>query len=114
MKKIFLLTLIISILICGAAMAECAWVLWEKEIEKGEVRWTILDAFPDYDQCVARQRLWLELGKKGFEDIKTRRDPLNRISDIRAIPFFIFVDYEDGLQRVFSTYCLPDTVDPRK
>ena len=95
--------------------AECAWVLWEKEMREGQpYDCKILEAYPKYDQCEEAQKDWLEQQKEGFEKIKKRMDPLNRITTIIATPFIIIVNYEDGSQRVFETQCLPDTIDPRK
>ena len=93
--------------------AEFAWVLWEKEMRKGQpYDCKILEAYPKYDQCKEAQKDWLKQQKEGFEKIKNGRlDPIKRIS---AEPFIIILDYENGSQRVFETQCLPDTIDPRK
>lgn len=99
----------------NTARAQGAWLLWEKEMRSGQLsEWKILEAYPKYDECKAAQRDWLEQMKRGFDLIKQRRDPLNRIKTISAIPFTIVLDYEEGSQRVFETQCLPDTIDPRK
>ena len=114
MKRV-LVAIIFCLFMSTIAKAECAWVLWQRDRNTtGRNDLEILDAYPKYDQCKAAQKDWLEQQKMGFEQIKKRMDPLNRITTISTTPFRIIVDYEGGLQRIFETQCLPDTIDPRK
>lgn len=108
------LAIMFSVLMSNIANAECAWVLWEKEMRRGHlVSWKILVAHPKYDQCKAAQKDWFEFNKTSFERMKKNR--VDRIKDVGGSPFYLVViDYEDNMQRVFESQCLPDTIDPRK
>ncbi len=69
MKKILL-----AIFIClfaNAATAGDAWVLWERTTESGlSSEWKIVAAYPEYKQCIERQKKDFEIIKKGYPSYK--------------------------------------------
>jgi len=113
MKKAFLI-IVLLIVLGGVANAECAWVLWEQKtyytIEKGEATektfWLIIEAFPQYEQCLERKKM-LFVNIKG---IAASTGP-----KVQAVPFELVIEhFSDTASLHHHLKCLPDTIDPRK
>lgn len=103
---------LIVLLIPTLASAEGAWVLWEMLIVKGEGKWGIHSAYPNYDLCIkanqSAQTKNLNYGKIIYPD--------NEIG-YSDNGFSIFEESSEGKRRVILSYeskCLPEHLDPRK
>ncbi len=117
MKKIILLTMF-SILIGSTATAQCAWVLWSSTYAKAEVmsmtgQWTIEAAYPDYEQCFARQKKEFLASEPFFREAKWKIKPAEGSVIIKEFEFLgIYKDFKPNF--IYQWKCLPDTIDPRK
>jgi len=102
MKKILL-----AIFICffaNAVNAGEAWVLWEKTSESGvSSEWKVVTAYPEYKQCIERQKKDFEIIKKGYLGFKIQV----------SSPETIIIEKPNKDIIVISLKCFPDTIDPR-
>lgn len=107
-KPIFILFMV---LIPQLALAEGAWVLWQKT-ETSEFKnetidthyfWKILDAYPLYKECqTAREKVW-ESEKKQFK----KENHL----EVSGFPFVVIRNFEKSIWT--DVYlCLPEIVNP--
>jgi hypothetical protein len=102
MKKI-LLTIFIFLFV-NAVYAGEAWVLWEKNTESGiPSEWKIVTAYPEYKQCIERQKKDFEIIKKGYPSYKIQV----------SSPETITIEKSNKDIIVISLKCLPDSIDPR-
>lgn len=106
MKSILLA--IFMCLFANAAAAEGAWVLWETTTESGlSSEWKIVAAYPDYKQCIERQKKDFEIIKKGYPGLKIQN----------SSPETMIIEEPNGnnasRSTVISLKCFPDTIDPR-
>lgn len=103
--------ILFAIFIClsaNAAAAESAWVLWEKTTESGlSSEWKIVVAYPEYRQCIERQKKDFEIIKKGYPGLKIQiTSPETMIIEKR--------NENNALGAiVINLKCFPDTIDPR-
>ena len=108
-----------SLFISSIARAE-SWVLWKKKeyIEtsmKQNIFWEIIDAHPDYKQCLgAKKRIWQVLKNQAIEDKKK----YGTISEIKEVPYELIITNVKEPKEIMSMsdtlYCLPGTLDPRE
>jgi len=88
MIRIVVVTFLLLIVISGSADAECAWVLWQREIiNKRDIGWVPREGFTSAGDCKKRE---------SKADMVYKRDT----QKLEPSP--------GG-----HTICLPDTVDPR-
>ncbi len=82
------LSLLVVLILATSAHAECAWVLWQREIvDKREIGWNPRESFGSVQEC-----------KKRESRADARYNP--ETQKLEPIP-------------AGHTICLPDTVDPR-
>src|SRR5947207_1798749 len=87
-RTALMLAALCSLLFAATASAECAWVLWQREvIEKRELGWTPRESFKAISECKQRE---------SKADTRYNRET----QKLEPIP--------GG-----HTICLPDTVDSR-
>jgi len=105
----------ISLFLSSIACAE-SWVLWKKTefIAKGKsnISWEIIDAMPDYNQCLeVKKRVWQAI-KKQWVETKIK---YGAISEIKEVPYeLIILKFKDSSDSSIETlYCLPGGLDPR-
>ena len=83
-----------------SASAECAWVLWTRNVVPADEKWTISSAHTSQQQCQAAL-------KEGI----TSASKLNRVT---VTSDYVALQNPDGTPfAAWLYYCLPDTVDPR-
>ena len=106
MKRILLA--IFVFLFANTVDAGEAWVLWEKNTEFGvSAEWKTVTAFPEYKQCIERQKNDFEIIKKSY--------PGYKILYLSPETIQFEKSYEDHTSRIIiiSLKCFPDTIDPR-
>jgi len=111
MKQLAPGSLIVALLLAslGTASAECAWVLWTREIAVSasfidEKAWQILRAIPTYDACESAQAKTI----KNIEASYARRDGARA----SVLGDNVIVS-APGMSLTHYFRCLPDTIDPR-
>ena len=97
-----------------------SWVLWQKkEFQKidltSNIYWEILDAYPDYKQCMqTMKRIWQVEKTQALEDKKK----FDTISEIKDVPYNLLIRKFKEPKEYHSIwehfYCLPGTLDPRE
>jgi len=102
MKKY--LFVIFICLFANAVDAGEVWVLWEKNTESGvSSEWKVVVAYPEYKQCIERQKNDFEIIKRGY--------PSHKITVLSSETITIEKLNKDII--VISLKCFPDTIDPR-
>ncbi len=86
----------------ATASAECAWVLWSKEVVSKSARWSIERAASTEAECKAEGRKALVFW--------TRDQPLARVD---TDDVSVSLTAKPGSTVSIYYRCLPDTVDPR-
>jgi hypothetical protein len=109
----------INLFISSIALSD-SWVLWEKKefLEtsmKQNIFWNIIDAYPDYKQCLqAMKRLWQSEKNQAIQD----KIKYNTISEIQEVPYKLIITTFKEPKEINSIsenlYCLPGTLDPRE
>ncbi len=95
------LTLLLALLLVPSqALAECAWVLWLRNVQQLD---HVVKAFASREECVLEQERSLNMFARA-EGVKWVGDVVSWLQKTK--------DGKEQLQRVRYT-CLPDTVDPR-
>jgi len=97
-----------------------SWVLWsEKEYMqtnmKSNIFWKIIDAYPDYKQCLqGMNRVWQVKKKQALED----KEKYGTISEVKDVPYSMIITNFKEPKEIHSIsetlYCLPGTLDPRE
>jgi len=95
------------------------WVLWgEKEFletsMKQNIIWNIIDAYPDYKQCLlSMKRVWQTKKNQAIQD----KNKYDTISEIQEVPYNLIITTFKEPKEIHSIsenfYCLPGTLDPR-
>ena len=109
----------LTVLISSTAKAD-SWVLWTKtEYMKtnlqSSVFWEIINARPDYNQCLeVKKKIWQVKKSQAVEDKKK----YETISEIKEVPnellITTFRDPKDTISVLVNLYCLLGTLDPRE
>jgi len=86
----------------ATAYAECAWVLWSKEVVSQSVHWSIERAASTEAECKAE-------GHKALV-FWTRHQPLARVD---TDDVSVSLTAKPGSTVLIYYRCLPDTIDPR-
>jgi hypothetical protein len=116
MKKIFA-AVIMVLCFTSAANAESPWVLWEAFFggvhewicsNPGPEDWHIINAFPDYDQCIAAKKDEFNKDLSPGKASGTKVDMFESITVKTNMP--------GGADAWICTIykCLPAMIDPRK
>jgi len=103
------------------ANAQCAWVLWKKwDYQFGKdperVNWTLIAAFPQYEQCMKNQIDSFERMRIFWTDVIEKSPNKNEKVEAHSGeggPSQIIIKAKGGIS-IFEFYCLPETIDPRK
>ena len=114
------LAAVILVMWTSSAMAESAWILWQKVTrikamgEQGEIHytakanWRLREAFPTYINCKeAIASYWPEIADT--EHLEQRAD----IKAVRKVPKSkVITLHEDDSRTLQELLCLPDTIYP--
>jgi hypothetical protein len=123
MNKSLALVLFLIIGSAPAALAESAWVLWNKLdwvvtrrdpgdpiTKKDHPTWEVLNAFKDKQECMkaaANHISGFEHRLKNVKDVQLSKDEFGGLTRL-------FIDHlDDGNRFIHIALCLPETVDPR-
>jgi len=88
----------------ATATAECAWVLWQHSLQKGQKmgswQWQVVEE--SRAKCLSQMRSLSDFGPSGPKPWETMRGGLAWDQEIA------------GREFTLSLVCLPDTFDPRR
>ncbi len=102
----------------SAAAAECAWVLWKKDLERPK-DWEVLAAFESRRECIDNGRWFVARVQTLMDQVYAKKPPqppmtisvekhkggytmnMNLTQEGLVVPYLDFV-------------CFPDTIDPRE
>jgi len=82
---------------------------------KSHIFWNIIDAYPDYKQCLqTMKRVWQVEKNQAIED----KNKFDTISEIKDVPYNLIITKFKEPKEIHSIsvnfYCLPGTLDPRE
>ena len=107
---------------------ECAWVLWYCQqsmtfgknayVDIGKKQWELMDAYPEYDQCIQEKEVWWKNQKLRLENIKegmahSYKDKVNVSGECCDNLSLSFAEKKVTRILTHTFHCFPDTVDPR-
>jgi len=83
--------------------------LWEHNRETGgHSEWIVLAAYPEYKQCIERQKKDFEIIKKMYPSYELQVLSPETVTFKRPTIDYVVSEIHISLR------CLPDTIDPRK
>ncbi len=114
----FVVTMMLLLGSASVAAAECAWVLWVKNVEQ-EIEWEALAAFESRSKCIENVPSYIARMRALMDQVYAKDPPTKHFTArVEKHPGGYSLNMHLTKEELTAPYleftCFPDTLDPRE